>query len=70
MIVGPKSECLVPADMTRQFIPVEQAFVAWREDPGYGAAYDALEQEFALASALIAMHGDAGLTQEIHSAGG
>ncbi len=50
--------------MTRACIPVEEAFKEWREDPGYVAAYDALEEEFALASALIKARADAGMTQE------
>jgi ribosome-binding protein aMBF1 (putative translation factor) len=50
--------------MTRRYIPVEEAFQEWRKDPAYVAAYDALEDEFALASALIRARGDAGMTQE------
>ncbi len=50
--------------MTRQYIPVEEAFREWRKDSEYVAAYDGLEQEFALASALIKARGDADLTQE------
>jgi len=50
--------------MKRRFIPVEEAFREWRKDPEYVAAYDAMEQEFALASALIKARGDAGMTQE------
>jgi ribosome-binding protein aMBF1 (putative translation factor) len=50
--------------MTRKYIPVEDAFKKWRKDPEYVAAYDALEEEFALASALIKARGDADLTQE------
>jgi hypothetical protein len=34
-------------------IAVEEAFAEWRKDPEYVAAYDALEEEFALAAALI-----------------
>ena len=34
------------------------------KDPEYVAAYDALEEEFALASALIKARGDADMTQE------
>jgi len=48
----------------RKFIPVEEAFEEWRKDPEYVAAYDALEEEFALASALIKARGDADMTQE------
>jgi ribosome-binding protein aMBF1 (putative translation factor) len=50
--------------MKRQYIPVEEAFKEWRKDPEYVAAYDALEDEFALASALIKARGDADMTQE------
>jgi ribosome-binding protein aMBF1 (putative translation factor) len=50
--------------MTRKYIPVEEAFGEWRKDPEYVAAYDALEEEFALASALIKARGDADMTQE------
>jgi hypothetical protein len=34
-------------------VPVEEVFAEWREEPEYVAAYDALDEEFALASALI-----------------
>jgi transcriptional regulator with XRE-family HTH domain len=50
--------------MTRKFIPVEEAFAEWRKDPEFRAAYDALEEEFALASALIRARGEAHMTQE------
>jgi ribosome-binding protein aMBF1 (putative translation factor) len=50
--------------MSRKFIPVEEAFREWRKDPEFVAAYDALEDEFALASALIKARGDAAMTQE------
>lgn len=36
----------------------------WLEDPAYRADYDAMEEEFALASALIEARAKAGLTQE------
>jgi len=39
--------------MTDSTIPVEEAFARWRQDPEYVAAYNALEEEFALAAALI-----------------
>jgi hypothetical protein len=39
--------------MKRKFISVEESFKRWKEDPRYVAAYNALEKEFALASALI-----------------
>ncbi len=36
----------------------------WSKRPGYKKAYDALEEEFSIASALIEARGHAGLTQE------
>jgi ribosome-binding protein aMBF1 (putative translation factor) len=48
----------------RQYIPAAEAFKEWRKDPEYVAAYDALEEEFVLASALVKARGDADLTQE------
>jgi transcriptional regulator with XRE-family HTH domain len=36
----------------------------WGKDPEFRAEYDALEAEFALASALIAARSGAGMTQE------
>ena len=50
--------------MTRRTIPVGDAFARWREDPAYVVAYDALEQEFALAGALIKARAQADMTQE------
>ena len=50
--------------MTRSYIPVEKSFAAWRRDPDYVAAYDALAEEFALADALIKARGEADMTQE------
>jgi ribosome-binding protein aMBF1 (putative translation factor) len=50
--------------MSRKFIPVEEAFEEWRKDPLFVAEYDALEEEFALAGALIEARGKADLTQE------
>lgn len=50
--------------MTRRFIPVEEAAQDWVKDPEFRAAYDALEEEFAVVSALIKARADAGLTQE------
>lgn len=49
--------------MTRQLIPAEESFAKWRKDPAYVAAYGALEDEFALASAIIHARSFAGLTQ-------
>jgi ribosome-binding protein aMBF1 (putative translation factor) len=50
--------------VSRKFIPVEEAFQEWRRDPEYVAAYDALEEEFALAEALIRARSAADMTQE------
>src|SRR3984957_12948352 len=50
--------------MTRRYIPVEEVAKKWMKNPEFRAAYDALEEEFALASALIKARGDADLTQE------
>jgi len=47
-----------------KFLPVEDSFARWRKDPEYVAAYDALEEEFALAEAFIEARSRAGLTQE------
>lgn len=44
--------------MKRKFIPVEEAFARWRKDPAFVAAYDALEEEFALASTAIQVRMD------------
>jgi hypothetical protein len=44
--------------MKRKFIPVEGSFRQWKKDPKYVAEYDALEKEFALASALIEAKGE------------
>ena len=37
----------------RKLIPVDQAVARWRKDPAYVKEYDALEEEFALVSAII-----------------
>lgn len=41
-----------------------EAFAEWREDPRYLDAYNALEEEFALAEALIKARAQARMTQE------
>jgi hypothetical protein len=48
-------------------IPVEESFAKWRKDPDYVKAYNALEDEFSLAAAVIRAR--AGLTQESGSPG-
>jgi ribosome-binding protein aMBF1 (putative translation factor) len=50
--------------VTRKLIPVEESFAKWRKDPKYVEAYNALEDEFSLATALIDARTHAGLTQE------
>ena len=47
-----------------KLIPVEESFAEWRKDPNYVAEYDALEDEFSLAAALIEARARAGLTQQ------
>jgi len=50
--------------MTRKYIPVEEVTARWMKDPEFRRVYDALEDEFALASALIKARGEAEMTQE------
>ena len=45
-------------------IPFAKIAAKWRKDPEFMREYDALEEEFALAAALIKARSDAGLTQE------
>ena len=45
-------------------IPLSKLSDAWFKDPEFVREYDALEEEFALATALIKARADAGLTQE------
>ncbi len=44
--------------MTRKFIPAQELFDEWHKDPEYMKEYDALEEEFALANALIRARAD------------
>ena len=48
----------------RKFIPVSEVFEEWRKDPEFVAAYDALEEEFAIAEALIRARAHADMTQD------
>jgi ribosome-binding protein aMBF1 (putative translation factor) len=48
----------------RKFIPVQEAAERWKKNPEFVAAYEALEEEFALATALIKARADADMTQE------
>jgi ribosome-binding protein aMBF1 (putative translation factor) len=55
-----------PKPMRRKVraVPHEEALAQFRKRPGYQAAYDALEEEFSIISALIRARTEAGLTQE------
>jgi ribosome-binding protein aMBF1 (putative translation factor) len=50
--------------MRQKFIPAEDSFKQWKKDPKYVAAYNALDEDFALASAMIKARADADMTQE------
>jgi len=50
--------------VSRKYIPVEESFKRWDKEPRFKRAYDALEEEFVLAAALIDARGYAGLSQE------
>ena len=43
---------------------ISDLHLEWMRDPDYQAAYDALDEEFTLAAALIDARARAGLTQE------
>ena len=49
--------------MNKQFIPAKVLFDEWDKDPEFRAAYDALEEEFALANTLIGARVHADLSQ-------
>ena len=48
--------------LMRKFIPFEEVAKEWIKDPAFVAAYDALEDEFALALALIKAPCEAGIS--------
>jgi hypothetical protein len=48
----------------RKFIPVEEVAKEWMKAPAFLAAYEALEDEFATASALIKARREADMTRE------
>ena len=50
--------------MSRKTIPAKASIDRWREDVEFRAAYDALDEEFAIASQIIEARARAGLTQE------
>ena len=47
-----------------EYIPASRLFEKLSKNPGFVREYDALEEEFALATALIKARAEAGLTQE------
>ena len=49
--------------MTKKLIPVATAAKRWMKSPSFKKAYDALEEEFAIAGAFIAARSRAKLTQ-------
>ena len=50
--------------MSKKMIPVEASFREWRKDPAYREAHDALDEEFALASAMLEARSGAEISQE------
>lgn len=48
----------------KKFIPLSKLSDEWFKDPEFVREYDALDEEFALATALIKARADADLTQE------
>lgn len=50
--------------MSRKPTGDEESFAEWLRDPAYQAAYDLLNEELSLASALIAARRAAGVSQE------
>lgn len=50
--------------MTAKTLRVREAAKEWFKDPEFVAAYDALDEEFALAEALIRARASASMTQE------
>lgn len=49
--------------MSFKTIPIAASLAKWRDNPAYVEAYDALEEEFAFASQVIAARARAGLSQ-------
>ncbi len=48
----------------RRFIPVEESFARWHDDPEYQEIYDASAEEYALIAELIRARSQANMTQE------
>lgn len=49
--------------MTTKLVPAADLIAEWNKDPTYRAAYDELQEEFALAAAMIEARAQAALTQ-------
>ncbi len=49
--------------MSKSFIPAKKLFDEWEKNPEFRVAYDALEDEFLLASQLIGARAHANLSQ-------
>ena len=49
--------------MSHKTIAIGESIAAWRKDPAFVEAYDALEEEFTFASEVIAARARAGLSQ-------
>ena len=50
--------------MRKTTIPLEEVAAEWFKDPAFVEAYDALEDEFVLAEAMIDARTNSGMTQE------
>ena len=50
--------------MSRKTIPANASVDRWRKDADFRAAYEALDEEFAIAGQIIEARARAGLTQE------
>lgn len=50
--------------MTDKFVPVESLAKDWMQNPEFRAAYEALEEEFSVAAAIIKARSEADMTQE------
>jgi len=50
--------------MSKKLVPADRLHAKWMKEPKYRKAYDELEDEFRLASAMIKARTHAGLTQE------
>ena len=49
--------------MSHKTIAVEKSIATWRKEPAFVEAYEALDEEFAFASEVIAARARAGLSQ-------